>query len=154
MFLLKFLLLKERKGGYIYISELFIKKFNQEYGRNIEGIKEDAIKALTEYNWPGNVRELENIIGRAIINMRINEKIIQKKHMPKFGSFAQSEELQLDNDILELESMTLEELTQKVEKDYISRVLRQCYNNKTKTAKALGISLRNLYYKIEKYGIE
>ncbi len=153
MFPIKIPSLRDRKGDIELLARLFIKKFNQEYGRNIEGIKDDAIKALIEYDWPGNVRELENIIGRAIISMRINEKIIEKKHMPKFSFREQSDKLPIDGDLYDLESMTLEELTRSLEKTYIIQVLKEHNNNKTKTAKVLGISLRNLYYKIEKYGI-
>lgn len=153
MFPIKIPPLKERKGDIGILAKLFIKKFNQEYGRNIEGINADVLKELEDYSWPGNVRELENIIGRAIINMRINEKIIQKKHMPKYDSYRQNQKLHLASSISEIESLTLEELTEKVEKEYIVHVLKQCNNNKTKTAKALGISLRNLYYKLEKYKI-
>lgn len=146
--------LRERKGDILLLARLFIKKFNQEYGRNIEGIKEDAIKALTEYSWPGNVRELENIVGRAIINMRINEKIIRTKHMPKFDSYIQEDDTPLINEYQVREGMTLEELTQRIEKKFIHHILEEYNNNKTKAAKVLGISLRNLYYKIEKYGIK
>ncbi len=154
MFPIKIPSLNERKGDIPILARLFIKKFNQEYGRNIDGIREDAIKALTEYNWPGNVRELENIIGRAIINMRINEKFIERKHMPKFESYYHSESTPSNRGVSAWEAKTLEELTQIIEKDYISTILGENNNNKTKTAKALNISLRNLYYKIEKYGIK
>lgn len=154
MFPIKIPSLRDRKGDIELLARLFIKKFNQEYGRNIEGIKDDAIKALIEYDWPGNVRELENIIGRAIISMRINEKIIEKKHMPKFSFREQSDKLPIDGDLYDLGSGTLEELTQGMEKAYIAQVLKENSNNKTKTAKVLDISLRNLYYKIEKFGIK
>lgn len=154
MFPIKIPPLRERKGDIEVLARLFIKKFNQDYGRNIEGIKDDAIKAIFEYDWPGNVRELENVIGRAIISMRINEKIIEKKHMPKFNFHEQSGRSSIYGGINNMESLTLEELTQRMESDYISQILKVYDYNKTKTAKALGISLRNLYYKIEKYGIK
>ena len=38
--------------------------------------------SLTKYDWPGNVRELENMIGRAMINMRPQETIIGVEHLP------------------------------------------------------------------------
>ena len=50
--------------------------------------------------------------------------------------------------------MTLEQLIEKIEKEYISHVLRHCNNNKTQAAKVLDISLRNLYYKLEKYNLK
>jgi transcriptional regulator with PAS, ATPase and Fis domain len=61
-----------------------INKINQEYGRSIEGITAAAIHKMQIYNWPGNVRELENILGRAIIFMKLNETIIDIHHIPDF----------------------------------------------------------------------
>ena len=154
MFPIRIPSLRDRRGDIELLARFFIKKFNQEYGRNIEGIKDDAVKALIEYDWPGNVRELENVIGRAIISMRINEKIIEKKHMPKFNFSGQGDRFSIYSDLYDMKSVTLEELTQSMERAYITQVLKEQNNNKTKTAKVLGISLRNLYYKIERYGIK
>lgn len=146
--------LKERRGDIEILAKFFIKKYNQEYGRNIEGIDDEALEKLMEYDWPGNVRELENIIGRAIINMKITDKIIEKRHLPKFELGDEKINAPLDVDFSQGEPMTLDELVEKVEKEYISRVLRNCNSNKTQAAKILNISLRNLYYKLEKYNIK
>ena len=59
-----------------------IRKINQEYGRNVEGLTESALESLKNYDWPGNVRELDNILGRAMILMNYNEKLIDTKHLP------------------------------------------------------------------------
>ena len=146
--------LKERRGDIEILARFFIKKYNQEYGRNIEGIDDDALEKLMEYNWPGNVRELENIIGRAIINMKITEKVIEKRHLPKFELGDEKIDTTLDVDFSQGQAMTLEQLIEKIEKEYISHVLRHCNNNKTQAAKVLDISLRNLYYKLEKYNLK
>ena len=153
MFPIKIPPLKKRKSDIPLLSKLFIKKFNQEYGRNIEEIKEETLEWLYKYNWPGNVRELENIIGRAIINMRPNEKIIEKRHMPNFGYNLGRKKMTLGEIDFERESFTLDELTNKVEREYILHTLKECDNNKTRAAKVLGVSLRNLYYKLKKYEI-
>lgn len=155
MFPIKIPPLKERKGDIAHLVRFFIRKYNQEYGRNIEEINEDALQRLIEYQWPGNVRELENIIGRAIINMKMTEKVIQKRHLPKFELEGEKTSIHLQEGFYESEeSMTLGQLTEKVEKDYITHALQLCENNKTQAAKMLQISLRNLYYKLEKYMIE
>ncbi|HHY78304.1 MAG TPA: sigma 54-interacting transcriptional regulator [Clostridiales bacterium] len=146
--------LKERRGDIEILAKFFIKKYNQEYGRNIEGIDDEALEKLMEYDWPGNVRELENIIGRAIINMKITDKIIEKRHLPKFELGDGKISAPLDVDFSEWQPMTLDELIEKVEKEYISRVLKSCNSNKTQAAKILNISLRNLYYKLEKYNLK
>lgn len=128
-----------------------VKKFNQEYGRSVEDISPEAHKILTQYSWPGNVRELENVLGRAMINMKFNEKVIRAEHLPplEINKTTPIQTLQKSEDWLEGE--TLKEILENVERETIQRVYQACGKNKTKAAKKLGISVRNLYYKLEKY---
>jgi transcriptional regulator with PAS, ATPase and Fis domain len=63
----------------------FINKFNQEYGRNIQSITEEAIEEIKSYDWPGNIRELENFVGRTIINMDFQDEVIRFTHLPVLG---------------------------------------------------------------------
>ncbi|HZW83562.1 MAG TPA: sigma-54-dependent Fis family transcriptional regulator [Candidatus Deferrimicrobium sp.] len=143
--------LRQRREDIPLLVNFLIRKFNQEYGRNIEGISQGALESLTEYNWPGNVRELENILGRAIINMRGGENEIEKYHLPLL-------ELTRVNPPIESVSekysgQSYQELYQDWEKNLLERVLEQTMGNKTKTAQQLKMSVRNLYYKLEKYGL-
>ncbi|MFX3625147.1 MAG: sigma 54-interacting transcriptional regulator [Ectobacillus sp.] len=143
--------LRQRKEDIPAIATRLIQKINQDYGRNVKGATDEAIRYLQSHDWPGNVRELENILGRAIIFMNYNEQYIDVRHLPPLSK-AQPEEraprpsLSSFHEGESLESMVTE---------FEGRVITECLNrhngNKTKTAKALGISLRNLYYKLEKY---
>ncbi len=143
-----------RKGDIYDLVIFFIKKFNQQYGRNIKDISQRAVQELKSYNWPGNVRELENVIGRAIIAMETNEAVISEAHIPQMErqierSANLTEEL---DDYTEI-GASLEEILEKAEKKYIQQILKQCENNKTTAAKTLNVSLRSLYYKLDKYGL-
>lgn len=145
--------LRMRKGDVYDLTLFFIKKLNQQYGRNIKDISHQAVRQLMEYEWPGNVRELENVVGRAIINMKSSEMVIMESHLPQFdklvdrlATFELVEEIKLSD-------FSLSDVVEKAEKKYIQQVMIECENNKTNTAKKLGISLRSLYYKIEKYNI-
>ncbi|MCP3738550.1 sigma 54-interacting transcriptional regulator [Rossellomorea sp. BNER] len=143
--------LRKRINDIPQLCESLITKINQDYGRNVEGISPGAMKKLANYHWPGNVRELENILGRAIIFMNYHETVIEDNHLPQ---------LIIEEDLKELRSTSqtahedLNTLMEQYEKDIIQQVLVQNKGNKTATAKSLNISLRNLYYKIEKYDIE
>lgn len=147
--------LRYRKDDIYSLVIHFIKKFNQEYGRRINDITKEALDILKAHDWPGNVRELENIIGRAIINMKHCESVIDAKHIPLINSDVKYEKQNtLQTEVIDdLEDITLEEAVSKLEKELITKTLIKYKNNKTKTAKALGISIRNLYYKMEKYNI-
>lgn len=147
--------LRLRKGDIYDLSLFFIKKFNQEFGRNVQDITPEAVDRLKEYNWPGNVRELDNFIGRAIINMKVNDTAIQEKHLSKFVRFSETgDNYDVQRETRGSISMALNNVVEKAEKEHIAQVMKECGNNKTKAAKLMNISLRSLYYKIERYGLE
>lgn len=147
---------KRKKDIYPLVLHL-IKKFNQEYGRNVEGISKEALESLMSYDWPGNVRELENYIGRTFINMKYTDKIIEEEYLPKILERGQSpiEALKVQKEFLiDGKIKSLKEVVEASEKEHIEKVLNKFHGNKTLAAKELKISLRNLYYKMEKYHIK
>lgn len=144
--------LRERKNDLYPLIMSLIKNFNLEYGRNVESISKDALDYLKSYNWPGNVRELQNFIGRTLINIKYNEKVILKDHLPQFFD---NEKKQRKNEIIEMnEGLTLKKQMETIEKDLIKKILVKNNYEKRKTAKQLDISERNLYYKIKKYKLD
>ncbi|GAB6256111.1 MULTISPECIES: sigma 54-interacting transcriptional regulator [Peribacillus] len=143
--------LRKRKEDLRELAEHLINKINQEYGRSIEGITAAAIHKMQIYNWPGNVRELENILGRAIIFMKLNETIIDIQHIPDFiEEIPVKQEKLLMNPSGYVSGKPLSEIIDQYEADIIQQAFHTHKGNKTLTAKALGISVRNLYYKMEK----
>lgn len=148
--------LREHKKDIYELTRHFIRKYNQEYGRYVTDISQEALDILMKNEWPGNVRELENFIGRAIINMKFNETTIKSYHLPQSGEGYRKANIENDfnTNESEKEMFSLEEVVGKVEKKYIEQVLNNNSYNKTKTAKDLKISVRNLYYKMKKYEIE
>lgn len=147
--------LRLRKGDIYDLSIFFIKKFNQQYGRNIRDITPAAVEKLKKYDWPGNVRELDNFIGRAIINMKTNDTVIQANHLPKIERFSETaNNPDVQRESRENISMALSNIVEKAEKAHIAKVMKECGNNKTKAAKLMNISLRSLYYKLERYDLE
>ncbi|HLR62458.1 MAG TPA: sigma 54-interacting transcriptional regulator [Lentibacillus sp.] len=143
--------LKERIGDLPEIIDYLIQKINQDYGRDVKSIDAHAIAYLKDYHWPGNVRELENIVGRAMIYIGMSEEVIKKEHIPELMPSADSSQrLKWGTE----KNKTLQNAMEAYEKQYISEVLQAFNNNKTQTAKHLNISIRNLYYKLEKYKIE
>ena len=132
------------------IARHLLSKVNQEYGREVESLSAEVMRSLQEYHWPGNVRELESIIGRAMITMRPAEKVVETEHLPIF------ECEKIGRIIVGSGSgpvRTLEEATAEAEKDAITRALAEADGNREKAARLLGTAVRNLYYKMKKYGI-
>ncbi|MGB7919800.1 MAG: sigma-54 dependent transcriptional regulator [Desulfobacterales bacterium] len=59
--------LRERREDIRFLINAFLKKFNQEYGKNMTAVHPHVLYALKNYHWPGNIRELENLMERAFI---------------------------------------------------------------------------------------
>lgn len=142
--------LREHKEDIRPLAGHIILKLNQEFGRQVGLVAEDAIQDLLTYDWPGNVRELENVLGRAMISMLPQETVLQLQHLPlmpceKMGgiSFAYTGKM-----------MSLGKVVEEAERGAIMKALQETNGNRTKAASLLGISLRSLFYKIERYGIK
>lgn len=145
--------LRMRKEDLPDLALHLIKKFNQEYGRQVIAIDEDAICVLAQYDWPGNVRELENVLGRAMINMAFNETTMKQAHIPRLDLNRMSPPEIRANLPSTSREQTLKERLAETERAYIMRIYLECGQNKTEAARRLGISIRNLYYKLERYGL-
>lgn len=154
--------LRERKEDLHELADFLIQKFNQEYGRIVSDISDEAMEMITDYDWPGNVRELENFIGRAMINMKLGEKTINSSHLPPLvhrPKLASGKKLQSAYDAAlsldrEFETKTLDEMLHEAERRIVKATLDACNGNRELAAQKLGVSLRNLYYKLKKLALE
>ncbi len=137
--------LKEHPEDIPEVARLIVMRLNQEYGRVVTAIDPAVISILKKHDWPGNVRELENVIGRAMISMELDEKVIKVTHIK--GVFENHEKRS------QLPEGKLSVLMDGYEREVIKAVLDKCSWNKTKASNELGISIRSLYYKLEKHGL-
>lgn len=144
--------LRERKDDISSLALHLVRKINVEYGRNVEEISAEANEILEAYAWPGNVRELENIMGRSLIYMGLYENKLLPEHLPSLGEPRKNWSTQ--NPLPMNEAKTLDQVLMFTEKELIRESYIASGRNKTLTARQLGISIRNLYYKMEKYNLE
>ncbi|MBO0586393.1 sigma 54-interacting transcriptional regulator [Sporosarcina sp. E16_8] len=141
--------LRSRKKDIPSIIGHLLVKLNQEFGMNIEKITDEAQERLGQYDWPGNVRELENVLSRAMIYMESGDAVIDLKDVVKsLSSRENTEEEQILPD-----KSTLTSIMDEYEKTILETALRENNGNKSLTANRLGISLRSLYYKLEKFSL-
>ncbi len=146
--------LRERKEDIPTLVHHIIRKFNQEYGRSVTGCTDEVLEKLKEYYWPGNVRELENVIGQAMIHMGLNENVIKFKHLPGLESSQHTPPAARQSISSSLEEQSLKEIMNETEKKLILEALDKTDGNRKEAAKKLGIAVRSLYYKMDKYGID
>ncbi|HEY9042581.1 MAG TPA: sigma-54 dependent transcriptional regulator [Rheinheimera sp.] len=105
-------------------------------------LTEETMQLIASHNWPGNVRELKHAIERAYI---LSDTHILPEHLL----------LNTDDDT-EADAQCLAEVPcgvalDDLEKAAILNTLEQNAGNKTDTAQQLGISVKTLYNKLEKY---
>jgi len=128
--------LRERLEDIPLLAEEFISEFNERFGKNVEGITDDALNMLLNHQWPGNVRELRHLIERAVILCKGN--LISLSDLP-------------------LESRTIKEDGRPSESgdeaERIRMVLAQTGWNKSRAARQLGMSRQTLYTKIKEHGL-
>jgi transcriptional regulator with PAS, ATPase and Fis domain len=105
------------------------------------GIAPETMKILESYDWPGNVRELKNVIESA--SAIADGDQLEPRHLMFFKPRRRDPTMEK----LPLAGKTLES----IERNAIQQTLEQCGGNKTKAAKALGISPSTLYEKVKKY---
>jgi len=146
--------LRAHKEDIPFLAAHFYKKLSQEYKRKVTNIDPEVINIFMDYDWPGNTRELENVIGRSLINMGLNEKVVLPQHIQVLGKSSKYQ-WQIDpaaRGITEFPTgKTLGEMLDSTEKKILQETLRKTGGNKTKAAGMLGIAVRSLYYKLEKH---
>lgn len=146
--------LRQRKEDIPALVKHIIHVFNQEYGRSVRGCRPEVFDGLMSNNWPGNVRELENIIGRAMINLGISNDTIELQHLPILNPALNKPTSHCNLSQLNIENRSLKEVVNEVERKAVLSALNKTEGNRTEAARILGIAVRSLYYKMEKYGIE
>lgn len=143
--------LRQRKEDIPELCVHLINKINQDYGRQIEDIDVSSLHFLQQYDWPGNVRELENVLGRAVIHTGLHETVIHPEHFRQLSLFGNNGKV--TQTYMMEHALSLSDQLEAVERSIIEESLNAHEQNRTQTAKALGVSVRNLYYKMEKYGL-
>ena len=140
--------LREHKSDIPALVKHLINKFNQEYGRNVSDLSPNALNRIMAYDWYGNVRELENFIGRTMINIKMYENSITTAHLPAI-LYSTTDSVAKETVSEAIIEMNLDLNLSNFERDFISSVLAQNGGRREETAKALGVSLRTLYYKLK-----
>jgi formate hydrogenlyase transcriptional activator len=59
--------LRERRSDIPLLTPFFVERFARQFGKQINGVAQDTMELLSNYDWPGNIRELQNVIERAVV---------------------------------------------------------------------------------------
>lgn len=138
--------LRARRVDIPPLVDYFLKKYNDENEKTVR-LTPEALNAFLDYEWPGNVRELENTIERLVvmssgkvitlanIPLNIREQAVRARHSLRFKDA-------LPSTIAEIEKAT------------ILDALEKTGGIQAKAARLLGLTPRQIGYKMKRYGIE
>jgi DNA-binding NtrC family response regulator len=132
--------LRERREDVAPLAERFLAAYAAKHGRAARRFGAEALAALAAYEWPGNVRELANVVERAVIVAE--GPVVGPKDLPESVRTAAGVRAR------RARRPTLAEL----EAEYIREVLEDAGGNKSEAARVLGISRKNLYERLARYG--
>ncbi len=137
--------LRERKEDIPLFIEQLLNNLAEKMGIDVPTIDAEAVTALQNYHFPGNVRELENILERAMALSDNNSISTQDLHLKPLANGEPSTTEAPRVDPMDLAGQ---------ERQSIMQALEQTRWNKTAAAKLLGLSLRQLRYRLQKLNIE
>ncbi len=137
--------LRERKEDIPLLIDHFLTRFNEENQKNIS-ISKDAISILMQYDWQGNVRELENTIERLVIMSK--KTLIYIDDLP---GYIRMQTPAITNK--EFSKSSLSETIISLERENIIKALKTTGGNVSKAAKIIGLTPRQVRYKMLKYNI-
>ncbi len=146
--------LRERKPDIAPLAEHILRQLALEWQLAKPQLSEEAVTLLHSYDFPGNVRELENILERAYTLCEGDCIGVDDLKLPQSHStvIPTSTGESKGADFAEFDS--LEAYLEHIEKGIVVRALEQHRWNRTAAAKALGMSFRQLRYRLQKLGLD
>jgi DNA-binding NtrC family response regulator len=137
--------LRERIEDLPELARFFLRRYNLKFRKNVQGIADSTLKILQSYWWPGNIRELENLIERLVAvsdkDWITDEDLPYELHVAQLDAEGPAGENLLDRAVSTFE------------RNFIVRALEKSGWNVTATARALGIPLSTLKFKMDRLDI-
>jgi len=136
--------LRQREGDIALLAHYFLDHFGQKFGASVREIHPETLAILEAYKWPGNVRELKNVIERATI-LSSSDRIMPSD-IPAYVRHPDQESFDFEG---LPQGMTIAE----AERLLVIQTLRETGNNRSETARRLGVTERTIRNKIRTYGL-
>ena len=139
--------LRERKEDIPVLAKHFLDEANREFGKQIKGFAPETVQWMLAYPWTGNVRELRNEIRKAALLAEAAdvtlEHIAPRRLTQDASPFADPFAA----------NASFEDLTSTFERGLIAKALQATGGNKAKAAQMLQINRKQLYRKMERFGL-
>ena len=136
--------LRERREDIRPLAQHFLDTFSNKYHKSDLKFAPELNERFDHYRWPGNIRELKNCIERAVILAR----------GPVIGLDLLPQRLKRESDLPTKEGVSVGLSLVEMEREMIRRTLEHTEGHRKRAAEILGISERDLYYKLKKYQLK
>ena len=137
--------LRERVEDIPVLCQRFLDQYGKEMHKRMDPMGEELMKTLQSYSWPGNVRELRNIMERLVVLSSGGH--IDVRNLPEELRETTRDPFKRENDA------NLRNMTKAFEKEYIIKIMKKHNGNVAKAAEEMNIARKNLYRKLNEYGI-
>jgi Nif-specific regulatory protein len=150
--------LRERAGDIPLLIEHFLSRFNRENRRQVR-LGRDLLTLMSRYHWPGNVRELQNCVERLVVMVEPGQGLVTFDTIPPSlrGYFSDMKQVTSGSPGRAgkdwVEGQSLGESLQEIERRRLLNSLERAGWVQAKAARVLGLTPRQVAYKMKKYGI-
>lgn len=145
---IKVMPLRERKDDIQPLSQYFADNYCKSINKPCIKLTNEVLEIFLRYDWPGNVRELKHSIERAVIMTKTDE--IKPDDLAENFLKIKIEPF-LENELDYKKNFNI--VKDRFDKEIIKKALSTSKNNISNAAKLLGISRRNLQYKMKEFNI-
>ncbi|MCA9249245.1 MAG: sigma-54-dependent Fis family transcriptional regulator, partial [Planctomycetales bacterium] len=141
--------LRKRPDDIPELAHYFLRRYNAETGRKVQGFTARALEEMVRYRWPGNVREMKNVVERAVVLARDEYIDVDDLALSRLMTDGDTGEVNATPS-LRNEQRSLAD----VERDHIEAMLESTGWNKSQAAGILGIERSTLDRKIRRYNLD
>jgi DNA-binding NtrC family response regulator len=150
--------LRDRREDILPLAQHFIRKYNEENGRNVaEQVGPEVLALLESYSWPGNVRELENAIERAVViapGDDVTKECLRPEISDPQSVVSASHDGASNAAVHDIgRGINFYEEVRRFEIDLIRRALEQTGGHQSRAARLLGMNATTPNSKIKTYNI-
>ena len=145
--------LRDRRDDVHLLMTHFLDKFNRANSRDVQ-LGKDLVELLSAYHWPGNIRELQNCIERLVVlaeSSPVDLQSIPESLAPYFEHVRTVQSRSAPKASSPVSHQTLTARLDAIERDRLREALRKAGWVKTKAARLLGMTPRQIAYRIDKY---
>ncbi len=155
--------LQDRRDSIPLLVDHFLRKYNEQYKKEVKQLSSETLAVFMQYGWPGNVRELENMVKRMVVLGNEDTVLEDIRLQAARAETADAEAddpldlTELDADLADGKGIDLKSIAKRAaqlaEKRVIEKVLAQTRWNRKEAAERLQISYKALLYKMKENGL-